>query len=258
MTRVAPGSRDGDPSPTERGASDAGVHPAAVGGEGRQQRIRDMFAGIAPRYELVNRVASAGLDASWRRRVVRALDLAPGEWCLDACCGTGDLARALAAGGVRVVAADFCRPMLDVASRAAAPGAAWLEADARRLPLRDDSVSAACVAFGLRNVVPPEEGLHEMVRVVRPGGRVAVLEFGEPPHPIVRRLYHLYSRRVLPLLGDALSGRWGTYRYLPQTIGAWIDPPGLSRMMERAGLVDVTFTRMSFGVVVLHVGSRPR
>ena len=236
----------------------AGIHPAALGGEDRQGRIRRMFAGIAPRYELVNRLATAGLDASWRWRAVQALALAPRDWCLDACCGTGDLSRALASKGVRVIGADFCRPMLEMGARVATPGAAWLEADARHLPVRDQSMAGACVAFGLRNVVPPEDGLREMVRVVRPGGRVVVLEFAEPPNPVVRRLYHLYSRHVLPVLGDAVSGRWGTYRYLPQTIGAWIEPPGLSRMMEAAGLVDVTFTRLCFGVVVLHVGTRPR
>ena len=120
----------------------------------------------------------------------------------------------------RVIGADFCRPMLEVAARARTPGAAWLEADARRLPLRARSVAAACVAFGLRNVVPPEEGLREMVRVVRPGGRVAVLEFGEPPHPLVRRLYHLHSRRLLPLLGAPIPGLQGSSCFLPQTLEA--------------------------------------
>ncbi len=243
---------------------DGELHPAvAATGEERARRIRAMFAGIAPRYELVNRVTSVGLDRSWRRAVAGTLQLREGDWCLDLCCGTGDLARAVAsASGAQVIAADFCRPMLahgrgtGRGGRAGEP-ATWLEADARQLPVRSASMDAACVAFGIRNVVPPAEGLREMVRVVRPGGRVAVLEFGEPRVPGLRGLYHLYSRHVLPVVGDMLSGRRGTYRYLPQTIGAWLSPDALAREMEAAGLHDVGWRSLTFGIVVLHWGTVP-
>ena len=236
----------------------AELHPAvSAEGEERQRRIRDMFAGIAPRYELVNHVASGGLDSAWRRAVVRALALKPGEWCLDACCGTGDLSRAVASAGVRVVGADFCRPMLvEGRGRARAAGVeGWLEADARRLPLRDSTMDAACVAFGIRNVVPPQAGLAELARVVRPGGRVAVLEFAEPPNRVIRALYRVYSRRILPAACDLLSGRKGTYKYLPQSIGAWMPPEELGRAMEDAGMGGVRWTPFSFGAVMLHVGT---
>src|SRR5687768_3553742 len=137
------------------------VHPAlAARGEERSRRVRDLFASIAPRYELVNRLASLGLDRAWRRSVVAALALRPGEWCLDACCGTGDLSRALTRTGVRVVGVDFCREMIHAGLRGTRSLAeAALEADARRIPVKDGSMDAACVAFGLRNVVPPEAAL---------------------------------------------------------------------------------------------------
>jgi demethylmenaquinone methyltransferase/2-methoxy-6-polyprenyl-1,4-benzoquinol methylase len=218
--------------------------------------VRELFAGIAPRYALVNRVASAGLDVLWRREVVRALALAPGDWCLDACCGTGDLSRAIASSGARVLGVDFCRPMLLEAGRAGGARVGLAEGDALRLPAATGAFGGACVAFGLRNLSDPRAGLRELARVTRPGGRVAVLEFSEPPAALVRAGYRLYSRHVLPLIGDLLSGRWGTYRYLPQTIAAWLSPGELARAMAESGLRDVRWRRLSFGIVALHVGTK--
>jgi demethylmenaquinone methyltransferase/2-methoxy-6-polyprenyl-1,4-benzoquinol methylase len=233
------------------------MHPAlAVRGEERSRRVRDMFASIAPRYELVNRVASFGLDRAWRREVVAALALSPGDWCLDACCGTGDLSREIARTGVRVIGVDFCPEMIRVGQGGSPAAQVALEADARRLPVKDQSMDAACVAFGLRNVVPPEVALAEMARVVRPGGRVAVLEFSEPRIPLVRRASRAYERRLLPWLGDLLSGRPGTYRYLPETIEAWHSPQALADLMEGAGLAAVHWRALALGIVTLHVGDR--
>jgi demethylmenaquinone methyltransferase/2-methoxy-6-polyprenyl-1,4-benzoquinol methylase len=246
--------------PPRRRTTDAGeVHPAAAAeGRERSRRVRDLFAGIAGRYDLVNHVASGGVDLAWRRACVRELGLSPGDWVLDACCGTADLSAALAAAGARVLGVDFCRPMLLQGRDKSAPDAVSLvEGDALRLPAATDSMAAATVAFGIRNVVDPEAGVAEMARCVRPGGRVAVLEFSQPRVPLMAMAYRFYSNRVLPLIGDLLSGRTGTYRYLPQTIQSWHGPEDFAALMQRAGLVDVHWRALTFGVAALHLGTVP-
>lgn len=246
-------------APVKTAAATRDIHPAAAArGPDRALRVRELFRSIAPRYELVNRVASGGRDAAWRRRAVAELGLRPGESCLDACCGTGDLSRALARTGVSVIGVDFCRAMLvEGASRAERWPIAIAEGDALNLPIRSASVDAACVAFGLRNLVDPARGLAELARVVRPGGRVAVLEFSQPRAAPLRWLHGVYTGHVLPLLGDILSGSWGTYRYLPETIRTWFSPEELSSLMLRAGLSDVRVVSMTAGIVNLHVGVVP-
>lgn len=237
------------------------LHPAAAGeGAERARAVRDMFARIARRYDLVNRVASLGLDVGWRRRVASSLGLEAGDWCLDACCGTGDLGVAVATRtGAHVLGIDFCRPMLlgAAAKRRGAPTPALVEGDALALPVRDGSMDAACVAFGVRNLADPAAGLAELRRCVRVGGRVAVLEFSRPRNGLVRWGHRLYCDHVVPRIGDWLSGRDGTYRYLPQTISRWLEPAELADLMRRAGLADIQHRPVSLGVVTLHVGVVP-
>ena len=228
-------------------------------------RVRRMFGEIARRYDFLNHFLSLGIDRRWRRRTVRLVapsDVGP---ILDVCTGTGDLALAYwrASGGrAFVVGADFCRPMLEVgrakADRAGAAGrVALLEADAQRLPFGDGVFSIVGVAFGLRNVSDTDRGLRELVRVCRPGGRVAVLEFALPEARWLRWLYRGYSRGVLPRIGQALArNRQGAYNYLPASVGEFAQREALAERMRSVGLRDVRFYPFTFGIAILYVGTK--
>src|SRR5688572_13634498 len=171
--------------------------------------IQRMFAEVAPGYDRANRALSLGIDVWWRRQTVRMTGVAAGERGLDVCAGTGDLTLALQRAGAQVVGADFCAPMLARALAKSGPsapaGARFVAADALALPFADDTFHFATVAFGIRNVADPAAGLREMARVVRPGGRVVVLEFTKPRVPVLGSAYRFYFRRVLPALGRWIS-----------------------------------------------------
>jgi len=224
-----------------------------------------MFAEIAQRYDLLNHLLSLGIDRSWRRRTVR-LVLPEGDApVLDVCCGTADLTLAYwrAGGGqVRVVGADFCRPMLEVgaekAARARATGQVTLvEADAQRLPFADGTFQIVSVAFGLRNVSDTSRGLAELARVCRPGGRVAVLEFSMPKSRLLKRLYGWYFERLLPRVGQALArNRQAAYNYLPASVGEFPQHEALAERMRSAGLAEVSFQQMTFGIATLYIGRK--
>lgn len=227
-------------------------------------RIAAMFDAIAGRYDLLNHLLSGGLDRWWRARAVRALRLTGGETVLDLCTGTADLAIALSrrrAGAGRVVGVDFAARMLERAARKL--GARGLRGrvglvrgDAMRVPLPDASVDAAAIAFGIRNVAEPRRALAELHRVVRPAGRVAVLEFGMPTAPGLGPLYRWYFRRVLPRVGRAVSRHGGAYAYLPASVGAFPSGEGFRASLAEAGFVDTAAVRMLAGVVYLYVGTR--
>jgi demethylmenaquinone methyltransferase / 2-methoxy-6-polyprenyl-1,4-benzoquinol methylase len=241
-------------------------------------RIQEMFGAIAGRYDLLNRLLSLGIDRSWRRKTVRLVPPDGDVPILDVCTGTADLALAYwrASGGTSpVVGADFCRPMLAVARekcrRAGAlrlasagtadflrPGITLLEADTLRLPFPDDAFQIVSVAFGLRNLSDLDAGLREMVRVCRPGGRVAILEFSTPTVWPIGALYGWYFRRVLPRIGQALAqNRQAAYNYLPQSVGPFPQGESLADRMRAAGLTEVWFRRFTFGVATLYVGTSP-
>jgi len=226
-------------------------------------RVRTMFAEIAGRYDLLNRLLSLGIDRSWRRHTVRLVPPSQEEPVLDVCAGTGDLALAYwraGCGRVRVVAADFCRPMLLVgakkARRAGADvGVAWVEADAQHLPFPDGTFQIVSVAFGLRNVSDTDRGLREMARVCRPGGRVAVLEFSMPRWQPLRAVYGWYFRRILPRVGQALArNRQSAYNYLPASVGEFPEGEAMAERMRGAGLKEVRFYRFTLGIATLYVG----
>lgn len=219
-----------------------------------------MFARIAGRYDLLNRVLSLGIDRSWRRRTVRAAGEVSGEAVLDVCCGTGDLSLDFARAGARVTGVDFTPQMLAFAAPKLVGGPApflFAQGDALCLPVRDRSVAVASVAFGLRNLADPDRGLRELARVVRPGGRVLVLEFTTPRGRLLGALYRFYFTRVLPFIGGLVSGDAAAYRYLPDTVLAWERPEALAERMRRAGLEDCRFDALSGGIACLHSGRVP-
>ncbi len=227
------------------------------------RRVRQMFAEIAARYDLLNRLLSAGIDRRWRRRTVRMVPPSAGVPVLDLCTGTADLALAYwraGRGEVPVIGADFCHPMLVLGQekcRRAQAAIGLIEADAQALPFADDSFQIVSIAFGLRNLSDPQRGLCEMVRVCRPGGRVAVLEFSLPRGKLLRAAYGWYFRHVLPRVGQALArNRQAAYNYLPASVGQFPQGEALARHMEQAGLHAVEHRAMTFGIATLYVGTK--
>jgi demethylmenaquinone methyltransferase / 2-methoxy-6-polyprenyl-1,4-benzoquinol methylase len=227
--------------------------------------IRAMFDAVAERYDFLNHLLSAGLDILWRRRAAAAIPSLEGEPVLDLCCGTGDQALALTARKARVTAVDFCIPMLALAARkyAKRPAAgaaqgppAGLAGDALALPFAGETFSAATVAFGLRNVADLGTALREIHRVLRPGGRVAFLEFALPRSRPLRAAYVLYFRRVLPLLGGWISGRSSAYTYLPDSVVEFPQREAFCAHMEEAGYRDAAWQDLSGGTVALYTGER--
>lgn len=217
-----------------------------------------MFARIARRYDLLNRILSGGIDRRWRAAVVRRLGDVRGRTLVDACCGTGDLALVLERAGARVLGVDFTTQMLAHARRKGrGRGARFVAGDALALPLADGRADGATIAFGLRNVSDRECGLREMARVVRPGGTVLVLEFSLPRGRLTGAFYRFYFTRVLPRLGGWISGDPGAYRYLPDTVLAWPTPGELQGEMERIGLEQCGYQLLTGGIACLSFGRVP-
>jgi demethylmenaquinone methyltransferase / 2-methoxy-6-polyprenyl-1,4-benzoquinol methylase len=224
-------------------------------------RVREMFATIAWRYDLLNHLLSVNVDKRWRKVVasrVREKVVASSSLILDVACGTGDLSITLfESTGARVIATDFCRPMLQVAAGKVPGEISLIEGDALNLPFRDGSFEVATIAFGLRNLASVESGLMELRRVLKPGGWVAVLEFSRPMNPVLRPLFGLYFTKVLPLMGGVISGSPSAYNYLPASVLRFPDQRELSLLMERAGFDRVTFENLTGGIAALHLGRRP-
>jgi demethylmenaquinone methyltransferase/2-methoxy-6-polyprenyl-1,4-benzoquinol methylase len=220
--------------------------------------VREKFARVAPRYDLLNSVLSLGIDASWRRAVARELPVARYRLILDVCAGTLPLSRELLKDrGRQVIALDFCRAML-AQGRDREPSCPipLLCADGQVLPLRPATVDGATVAFGVRNLARPELGLAEMQRVLRPGGRLVVLEFSRPQSPVFGPLYRLYLRRVLPVVGGLISGDREAYGYLASSIGAFMEPAELAGLMRRVGFGNVRHRPLTMGIVTMYVGDK--
>jgi len=224
-------------------------------------RVREMFSGIAKRYDLLNHLLSGNVDKRWRRIVATRVreKLSSGARVLDVACGTGDLALTLfESTGARVIGTDFCRPMLEIAAAKVSRELPLIEGDALNLPFRDGSFDVVTIAFGLRNLASVEGGLAELRRVLKPGGWVAVLEFSRPANAMLRPLFGLYFSKVLPLMGGLISGSHYAYSYLPASVQKFPDQKELSLLMQRAGFDRVQFENLTGGIAALHLGHRPR
>jgi demethylmenaquinone methyltransferase/2-methoxy-6-polyprenyl-1,4-benzoquinol methylase len=212
--------------------------------------VRSMFDRIAPVYDSMNRLMTAGLDQRWRREAAEAV-VRPGDRVLDACCGTGDLAIADAAAGGRVTGIDFSEPMLERA-RLKAPDIEWVVCDALALPFADGSFDAATVGFGVRNLSELDKGLRELRRVLRPGGRLAILEITRP-RGLLAPFYRLWFDVLIPVAGKVLPGG-SAYTYLPASVRRFPDPRGLAELMDEAGFGEIRWRLFAGGIVALHTG----
>jgi demethylmenaquinone methyltransferase/2-methoxy-6-polyprenyl-1,4-benzoquinol methylase len=230
------------------------------------QRIAGMFDAIAGRYDFLNHLLSAGIDRRWRRQAIRSLALTGRERVLDLCTGTGDLAiaaRSAAPAASRVVGVDFAGEMLRVSREklrkcGLAGSVALVRGDATRIPLENGSVDAVTIGFGIRNVEDTAAACREMHRVLRPGGRIAILEFAIPTIPLVRALYLFYFRRILPLVGRAVSRHNAAYGYLPASVSAFASPDEFVTFLRQAGFTGISASPLTLGIVYLYTAGRDR
>ncbi len=229
----------------------------------KANRVQRMFAAIAPSYDLNNRLHSLWRDQAWRRVAVDMTRVKTTDTVLDVACGTGDLAVAFARRRAqRIVGVDFVHPMLRIADRkssgrAQASRISYAVGDAMHLPVADRSVDVVSIAFGLRNVADPRRVIEEFYRVLRPGGRLVILEFSLPRHPLMRWLYNLYFRHVLPRTATLVSGdKTGAYKYLPESVNTFIDRRVIVSLMTETGFTRVQQRPMTFGISVSYLGFR--
>lgn len=231
----------------------------------KARQIRQMFSSIAPRYDLLNHLLSLNIDKSWRRKAVSLLRTSASQqqalW-LDLCCGTGDLSlEMLRQGAHRIVSSDFSHPMLrlnldKLRHRGAAPKISLVEADALTLPFPANTFDAVAIAFGLRNLENSESGLAEMRRVLKPGGRLVVLEFSKPTNALFDRLFQKYFFNVLPRVGAALSRHHDAYTYLPESVGQFPDQLSLAAIFTSCGFAKVDYVNLTGGIAAIHWGDK--
>lgn len=241
----------------------AGTTPRGVSGEQAASRwVRDMFGRVAGRYDLLNHLLSFNLDKRWRAKAVDRLApllAKPDAVVLDLCCGTADVLLEMQArsGRSQILGSDFCHPMLVEAGHKLAARSLTnplFEADALALPLRDGSLDLITCAFGFRNLANYEKGFQEILRVLKPGGAAAILEFSQPTNPVFGAAYSVFSTRILPWVGGILSNSRDGYSYLPESIRKFPGAEDLASAMRQAGFRRVEFERMTAGAVALHLG----
>ena len=239
------------------GAAPAGAHDQ----QAAARAVREMFTAIAPRYDLLNHLLSMNVDRLWWRRAARTFThilACPDACALDLCCGTADMALAMrqrAAGSAAIFGVDFSHAMLVLAGRKVCGRVKVIEADALALPLADRCFDLVVSAFGFRNLSDYDAGLHEIFRVLRPGGEVGILDFGEPKG-VLGKIYRVYFRRVLPVVGTVISGVRGPYAYLPASVERFPDPSQMLERMRAAGFAEVSWTPYTFGIAGLYRGAK--
>lgn len=225
--------------------------------------VREMFSGIAKKYDFLNHFLSVNTDKRWRRLVSKKLkDVLEREdaLVLDVACGTGDLSVELQTSGkAKVVGTDFCRPMLEIAfdkndkNKTSIP---YIEADGMNLSFADETFDAVTIAFGLRNFSNWQDGLVELHRILKKGGKLAILEFSTPVVPGFKQVFNLYFTQLLPRIGGAVSGSRGAYEYLPDSVSRFPDQKGLAKMMEATGFSEVEYKNLTGGIAALHIGTK--
>ena len=218
--------------------------------------VAKMFDGVAEKYDLTNDVLSLGQDRRWRKRVVELVDPQPGETILDLAAGTGTSSQPFADAGATVVPCDFSIGMLEVGKRER-PQLAFTAGDGMLLPFGDETFDAVTISFGLRNIVDPIEGLRELLRVTKPGGRIVVCEFSTPTWGPFEAVYSNYLMRALPTIARKVSSNPESYVYLAESIREWPDQKGLALRMVEAGWGKVAWHNLSGGIVALHHSFRP-
>jgi demethylmenaquinone methyltransferase / 2-methoxy-6-polyprenyl-1,4-benzoquinol methylase len=237
------------------------IRASDLGPDSKADRVRSMFAEIAPSYDFLNHALSLNIDKRWRRFVIKKVAerlREPGAIALDLCCGTAELSLELGALAP-TFGVDFCHPMLERALkkvRATARRIELVEGDALGVPFSNSVFDVVTVAFGLRNVDGLEAGLREIYRLLKPGGRSAVLEFSRPQLPVFRNLFHFYFTRLLPRIGNAVSGSRFAYQYLPDSVQAFPDQKELAALMRTVGFSDVRYYNLFGGVAALHLGDK--
>lgn len=227
----------------------------------KARRVQAMFDAIAPTYERVNRLASAGMDRRWREAMVREARVRPDDVLVDVACGTGDVVRTFASSVTPprcLIGIDFAGQMLARAcQRPPLPAVSWVQGDGLRLPVADGSASIVTCAFGIRNFQDLSAGLAEMWRVLTPGGRAVILEFSLPRWPFLRSLYLFYFRRLMPIGATLVSGdRSGAYRYLPESVLSFLSDRAIRSALTSAGFAEVSSTRRTFGIVTVYVARK--
>lgn len=237
-------------------------------GEERAARVNDLFATIAHRYDLINDLQSFGMHRFWKRRLIRMADPRPGEKALDLCCGTGDVAFALAAQGPEVVGLDFSAPMLAVAEKRSqelelnsgkrvGTQVHFVQGDAQKTPFEDATFDVVTISYGLRNLASLDAGLREMKRLAKPGGRILVLDFGKPDNTLWRACYFGYLRAFVPLLGRIFCGDSDTHGYILESLLHYAAQNGVATKMTELGLRNVSIINLMGGMMSINYGTRP-